>query len=160
MSQVYLSIISNTENKAEILNRAVWALSAIPKIKVTAVSRVYKADLREYKGQENFLCATARIETELSPLSLLYACHGIEAALGRTRAKKQPVSIDIDILEFEDFTCQTEELTLPHKEMLNRAYILCPLLSLRPDKALKDALQKTGEENVKVTGEGLYLPLK
>lgn len=159
MSQAILSVISNTENKAEALNRAVWALAAVPKTKVSAVSRVYEADLKEYKDQPTFLCAAIRIETELSPLSLLYACHGIEAAMGRTRAKRMPIAIDIDILEFEDFTSDTNELTIPHKEMLNRAHILCPLLSLRPDRALKDALQNIGEDGVKVTGEGLYLPL-
>lgn len=160
MSQATLSIISNTVNKAEALNRAVWAISAVPNLQVTAVSRVYEADLKEYKGQETFLCAAIRIETELEPLSLLYACHGIEAAMGRTRVKKQPVAIDIDILEFEDFESSTKELTIPHKELLNRAHILCPLLSLRPDREFKDALQKLNNEDVKVTGEGLYLPLK
>ncbi len=159
MSQATLSIISNQDNKAEILNRAVWALAAVPGIQVTAVSSVYEADLKEYKGQSKFLCAVIRIETDLEPLSLLYACHGIEAAMGRTRAKKQPVSVDIDILEFENFESGTKELTIPHKEMLNRAHILCPLLSLRPDRVFKDALQNLGETNVKVTGEGLYLPL-
>lgn len=160
MSQATLSIISNWGNKAEALNRAVWALAAVPNIDVTAVSRVYEADLNNYKGQPKFLCAAVRIETELSPLSLLYACHGIEAAMGRLRAKKQPVAIDIDILEFEDFESNTKELTIPHKSMLERPYILCPLLSLRPDRALKEALLKLGEKDVKLTGEGLYLPLK
>lgn len=160
MSQATLSIISNQDNKAEALNRAVWALSAVPNVQVTAVSRVYEADLNEYKGQEKFLCAAIRIETELSPLSLLYACHGIEASMGRTRAKKQPQAIDIDILEFEGFESNTKELTIPHKDLLNRAHILCPLLSLRPDREFKDALVKLGETNVKVTGDGLYLPLK
>ncbi len=159
MSQAYLSIISNAENKAEALNRAVWALASVPKTKVQAVSSVYEADLMEYKGQPVFLCAAIRIETELTPLSLLYACHGIEAAMGRQRAKRQHVAIDIDVLEFEDYTCNTKELTLPHKEMLNRAYILCPLLSIRPDKALKEALCALQENKVRVTGEGLYLPL-
>ena len=61
MSQAILSVISNIENKAEALNCAVWALAAVPKTKVSAVSRVYEADLKEYKDQPTFLCAAIRI---------------------------------------------------------------------------------------------------
>ncbi len=157
MAQVYLSLMSNFENRGEYLNRALWAVNALPETKVTNVGRVYETAINGEKP-ENFLTAAVRIETELSPKILLGALHGIEAAMGRNRSNKACV-IDLDILMYEDCEIADRELTLPHPEIMNRPYILSALLSIYADRAFKDQLREIDDGNTKVTGEGLYMPL-
>ncbi|MBQ7045293.1 MAG: 2-amino-4-hydroxy-6-hydroxymethyldihydropteridine diphosphokinase, partial [Clostridia bacterium] len=103
--QAYIALGSNMGNAAENLNRAVWALSTVPGIKVTAVSKVYETEPVGYKKQDNFLNAVVRVESELSPQALLGACLGIEAGMGRIRKiKNGPRVIDLDLLLYEDAT--------------------------------------------------------
>lgn len=157
MAQAYISLMSNFGDRREYLNRAVWAVHALTETSVSAVGRIYEARLKNEKPQEFFVSAI-RIETELSPEKLLGALHGIEAAMGRNRKDKACV-IDLDLLTYEDIELSREDITLPHREMLNRSHILCALLSIGADKTFKDRLRELGEDNVKVTGDGLYMPL-
>lgn len=157
MTQAYISLMSNFGDRREYLNRAVWAINSLPCTKVSAVGRIYETELPKEKPKSFFVSAV-RIETELSPQMLLGALHGIEAAMGRNRNEKSCV-IDLDLLLYGD--CETEDgnLILPHKEILNRPHILSALLSIYADKTYKDRLRELGQDNVKVTGEGLYMPL-
>jgi 2-amino-4-hydroxy-6-hydroxymethyldihydropteridine diphosphokinase len=72
--------------------------------------------------------------TELSPRALLGACLGIEAAMGRRRGiKHDSRTIDIDLLVYEGVTSSDAELTLPHPQILKRAFVLVPLSELFSD---------------------------
>ncbi|MDY6892206.1 MAG: 2-amino-4-hydroxy-6-hydroxymethyldihydropteridine diphosphokinase, partial [Chloroflexota bacterium] len=41
--------------------------------------------------------------------------------------------IDIDILFYENIVLQTDELTIPHQLMTERAFVLAPLSEIAPD---------------------------
>ena len=153
MAQAYISLMNNFGDRTEFLNRAVWAINSLPDTKVSAVGRIYETEL-----EKDFYVSAIRVETELSPPMLLGALHGIEAAMGRKRNGKSCV-IDLDLLLYENCETESKELTLPHKEMHNRPHILAALLSVHADKEYKNRLKELGEDNVKVTGEGLYMPL-
>ena len=58
----------------------------------------------------------------------------VEKNLGRTgKGKKEPRTIDLDILLFGDAIIETEELSIPHRELLNRPFAMVPLLEIDPD---------------------------
>ena len=44
--------------------------------------------------------------------------------------------IDIDILYYGEVALRVPHLTLPHAELLNRAFVLVPLAELRPDRVV------------------------
>ena len=157
MAQAYISLMSNFGDRREYLNRAVWAINSLPRTKVTAVGRVYETELQSEKPKSFFVSAI-RIETELAPEMLLGSLHGIEAAMGRNRKDKSCV-IDLDLLMYDDCEIHNDCITIPHREILNRPHILSALLSIYADKTYKDRLRELGQEGVKVTGEGLYMPL-
>ncbi|MEQ1790442.1 MAG: dihydropteroate synthase, partial [Rickettsiales bacterium] len=72
-------------------------------------------------------------ETSLSPHKLLAAIKGIEEKLGRNKIGHwSPRNIDIDILTMGDVVIDTADLSIPHKELLNRDFALNPLLELAP----------------------------
>ena len=61
-------------------------------------------------------------------MDLLKELKNIEDSMGRKRAiDKGPRNIDLDILLYDTQLIDTEELTVPHKLMLEREFVLRPL---------------------------------
>lgn len=157
--QAYIALGSNMGNAAENLNKAVWALSTVPGIKVTAVSKVYETEPVGYKNQDNFLNAVIRVESELSPETLLGACLGIEAGMGRIRKiKNGPRVIDLDLLLYEDATVNTAELILPHPRMEERAFVLSPLLDILNDRYYKEIYKELDKSGIKLSSASIIKP--
>ncbi|MBE6827610.1 MAG: 2-amino-4-hydroxy-6-hydroxymethyldihydropteridine diphosphokinase [Ruminococcaceae bacterium] len=128
-----LSIGTNLGDRLRNIDDAVNSLERVPKLRVLEVSPIYETEPWGYAEQDNFFNCAVTVETELSPSALLGACLGIEAALGRVRKIKfGPRIIDIDILLYEGFASDTEELTVPHKFIFERDFVLVPLHDLFP----------------------------
>lgn len=128
-----IALGTNLEDKMQNINNAVAALKLVPRTKVTGASYVYQTDPVGYEQQDKFYNACIQIETDLSPQAVLGACLGIEAALGRVREIKDgPRIIDLDLLFYESIRCESRELTLPHPRILERAFVMVPLLDLYP----------------------------
>ena len=129
-----LGLGSNQGESIRLLQTALDALDALPGTKVTAVSSLYRTAPVGYADQPDFYNAVAELETSLSPRALLGACLGIEAALGRVRTfRNAPRVIDIDLLFMENVRSSDPELILPHPRVMERGFVLIPLLELHPD---------------------------
>lgn len=157
--QAYIALGSNMGDRGENLNRAVWALAAVPGVKVTAVSRIYETAPVGYAKQEDFYNAVVRVESELSAHALLGACLGIEAGMGRMRTRKNgPRVIDLDLLLYEGEECESAELTLPHPRMEERAFVLMPLCDVMQDGHYKKLQKELGREGVRTASAQLIKP--
>ena len=89
--------------------------------------------------QPNFLNAVAQVETDLSPQQLLWNLQLIEKRLGRERTRRWgPRVIDLDLLLLGDLEYESERLTLPHRDVLARRFVVAPLVELDPELALPD----------------------
>lgn len=76
------------------------------------------------------VCGTS----DLGVVTLLEEVKAIECDLGRqVRGVWAPREIDIDLLAMHDRVCETQELTIPHRELLNRDFALLPLVDVAPD---------------------------
>ena len=125
-------------------------------VTVEAVSSTYETEpVGEILDQPDFLNAAIRIRTSLEPEALLDLCKAVEVEHGRAFGgpRHGPRPIDIDLLLLGDIEMSTDRLTLPHREVSSRRFVLAPLLELDPDlrlpdgTALADALgQITGQE--------------
>ena len=59
----------------------------------------------------------------------------IEQAAGRERPyRNAPRTLDLDILLYGDEVIDTPTLTVPHPRLHERAFALCPLAELAPDR--------------------------
>lgn len=84
--------------------------------------------------QPAYVNACAEVETDLDPHGLLAACLAVERYLGRIRLEKWgPRVIDIDLLAYEDRRIDSPDLVVPHRYMLERAFVLVPLAEIAPD---------------------------
>lgn len=138
MNEAFISMGSNLGNRMGNLKKALSLLSSHPSITVINVSSVYETDPVGYAGQDDFLNLVCRIETDLTPLSLLMYSHTIEQILHRERTIRfGPRTIDVDILTYDDLVIRTDELTIPHPRMRERAFVQIPLREILEGKDLR-----------------------
>jgi 2-amino-4-hydroxy-6-hydroxymethyldihydropteridine diphosphokinase len=141
MTTAYIGLGSNIGDKAAACRKAVDLLGRAGR--VSRVSSFYTTEPVGYPDQEHFINAVVELETSLSPLALLAACHVIEDELGRRRLFRwAPRTIDLDILLYGDQVVATDELTIPHPLMADRAFVLVPLNEIAPG-TVHPVLQKT-----------------
>jgi 2-amino-4-hydroxy-6-hydroxymethyldihydropteridine diphosphokinase len=128
----YIGLGSNMGDKMAACRAALDRLSRAGR--VVRVSSFYCTEPVGYADQEPFLNSVAELETDLSPLALLAACHVIEEELGRNRLFRWgPRTIDLDILLYGDQVVDTGELTIPHPLMAVRRFVLTPLCEIAPE---------------------------
>jgi 2-amino-4-hydroxy-6-hydroxymethyldihydropteridine diphosphokinase len=136
----YLGLGSNVGDREGHLREAIDALEARG-VEVEAVSSVYETEpVGEVLDQPDFLNAAARIRTDLEPEALLDLCKEVEVKRGRDLGAPRhgPRPLDVDLLLLGDLELSTERLTLPHREVTARRFVLAPLLELDPDLTLPD----------------------
>lgn len=150
----HLGLGSNVGDRTAHLRAAVELLGEHG-VKVEAVSSVYETEpVGEILDQPDFLNAALRATTDLEPERLLEVCKAVEIEQGRMFGgpRHGPRPLDVDLLLLGDLELETERLTLPHREVTSRRFVLAPLLELDPGLALPDgtglaaALERLGGE--------------
>lgn len=136
MAIVYLGLGTNLGDKAANLHAAVHLISG--KIgKVISLSSFYATAPWGFESENSFLNAAICVETSLSPLEVLHRTQEIECTLGRIHKSTGGIYhdriIDIDLLLYNKEIIQTPELTLPHPLMLQRDFVMNPLVEIAPD---------------------------
>jgi GTP cyclohydrolase-4 len=129
---VYLCLGSNLGNREENLCHALALLS--PNVNVEKISSIYETGPVGYAKQPLFLNLVCRITTNLPPDGLLHLAKTIETSMGRTPSfANAPRIMDIDILFYNDEIMETQNLTVPHPRLHDRAFVLIPLAEIAPD---------------------------
>ncbi len=131
--KAYIALGSNMGDSKSHLDGAVEALRSDEHIRVLKVSDYIVT--KPYGGveQEDFLNGAVEIETLYTPEELLDKLHEIEADHARERIIHWgPRTLDLDILLYEDVVMDTPNLTIPHKDMHNREFVLKPLAQIAP----------------------------
>ena len=135
MVQAYLGLGSNIGDRKQQLLKAIDLIGNIKGIKVTKQSSIYETAPIGYTDQPNFLNLCLEIETELSPQQLLKHCLDIEQQLHRVREIRWgPRTLDIENLLYSDNIIETDNLSIPHPRMQERAFVLIPLNDIASDK--------------------------
>lgn len=81
--------------------------------------------------QDDFLNSVVLIDTYLTPEELLKFTSAIEQKANRTREVHWgPRTLDVDIILYADKVISSEELCIPHVDMLNRDFVLRPLAEI------------------------------
>jgi len=149
---------SNIGDAPANLREALRLLAERGLARLTAVSRIYRTAPWGELDQSEFANACAIGETALGPYELLAAVKTIEADMGREPTRRWgPRLIDIDLLFYGTQAIEDPELTIPHKELFARRFVLAPLAEIAPDLSLggvsvKEALRRLEEGSVKVWG--------
>lgn len=119
---------------AALLALAALALQAAG-LRLLAVSRVWETPAWPPSEQPNYFNAATEIDPAgLAPQPLYHKLRAIEASFGRERRERWgPRTLDLDIIAMDGFVGDFGEVTLPHKHMHERSFVLAPLAELAPD---------------------------
>jgi 2-amino-4-hydroxy-6-hydroxymethyldihydropteridine diphosphokinase len=165
MTIVYIGLGSNlsskleshTESPRQHITTAIYSLGKIQSTRMISASSLYKSKPLGPQDQDDYINAVVKMETELEPLKLLDALQAIENEHGRVRNERWgPRTLDLDILMFGEEIIQSERLTIPHVEMMNRSFVLVPLVEIDcdcviPGKGLiSDLLSEINQDGLEV----------
>ena len=137
---IFLGLGSNLSSKYgdrfENINLAISCLEGYG-IKVIKKSSFYETPSYPNKENPKFINAVILVETILPPIDLMSVLIFIEEKLERKRIKKNdPRTCDIDIIDYKgqilNLTYNNLKLTVPHKELSTRNFILFPLEEISP----------------------------
>jgi len=129
---VYLSLGSNSGERAENLEQAILRLEKLGRI--VAVSSFYETEPVGLAAQPWFLNCAVELDTEKMPRQLLTSVLDLEQQMGRRRIQKNgPRTIDIDILLFGTSIIETQNLIVPHPRLRERRFVLEPLAEIAPE---------------------------
>ena len=141
---LYLSLGSNMGDRAANTENALSLLNIEIKTPYKAVSSLLETEPLGFESEQKFLNAAVHYQLqfkegynpEAEALMILEICKDIERRLGRKEVLEYDEAgeriyhnrpIDIDILLFGEHRIDCPELTIPHKLMYERDFVMIPL---------------------------------
>ena len=150
--EVGLGLGGNIGDKAGYVRRAAARLGETGAVRDLVLSPLYRTAPWGNLDQDWFVNACAWGFTALAPRDLLARVKALEAEIGRTaEVRWGPRVIDVDILYYDGVEMEAPDLVLPHREVLNRAFVLVPLADIRPARRIGGA---RGAEAARRRGTG------
>lgn len=135
----YIGLGANLNNPHTQIQTAVEFLKHLPSTQLLVVSSYYGSKPLGPQDQPDYQNAVAEITTELTPTELLDALQAQEQQQGRIKLRHWGERcIDLDILLYGDLVLESERLTLPHKELKKRSFVVMPLQEIAPQLILPD----------------------
>jgi 2-amino-4-hydroxy-6-hydroxymethyldihydropteridine diphosphokinase len=136
MATLYLSLGTNLGDRRSNLETALTLIGQRIGT-VEDVSDVVETEPWGFDSPNSFLNLTAKVITELKPLDVLKTIKKIEKGMGRTSKTGtegyQDRIIDIDLLLYDELVMESPELTIPHRLMHKRRFVLEPLAEIAPE---------------------------
>lgn len=128
---VHIALGSNLGDRAANLRLARGLMAEF--IADIRCSSIYETPPWGVLDQPRFLNQVIKGITTLSPLRLLDKLKAIEKTMGREQTIRfGPRIIDLDILLYGEHLIDYRRLQVPHPRMLERAFVLLPLVELSP----------------------------
>lgn len=141
----FIALGSNLGDREANLREALERLGELPHTELLRESSFMETEpVDSPQGAGMFLNGAAWLKTSLPARELLNALLEIERNMGRDRAgqpRNASRTLDLDLLLYGDRIIEEEDLQVPHPRMLERDFVLWPLLQIA--SKLKDP--RTGE---------------
>jgi 2-amino-4-hydroxy-6-hydroxymethyldihydropteridine diphosphokinase len=136
--QAVLGLGSNMGDKRGMIAQALRRLEDAG-LCILKRSHDYRAPPWGHIPQDWYINACVLVETTVSAEELLSICQSIEHDMGRHREIKWgPRIIDIDIITYGRDEMDFPHLTVPHRHVLERAFVLVPLFEICPQMRIGD----------------------
>ena len=140
---IYIGIGSNLGNRIENITKAKYFLD-LNGINITKSSSYYETLSWPDSNKPKFINIVVQSNTKKSPEKLLKIFKSIEKKLGRKKkSKNSPRTCDIDLISYNQ-KILTGNITIPHKRMHKRNFVLIPLFELN-----KNWFHPKTNENIK-----------
>jgi 2-amino-4-hydroxy-6-hydroxymethyldihydropteridine diphosphokinase len=134
MVEVYIGLGSNLGDGRQNLLQA-WKNLACSDVMPVRLSSPYISKPVGFKSSNWFVNAVGRLQTVLAPEKLLELMLGVETTMGRVRSgssSPEDRTVDLDILFYGNRVIDSENLQVPHPEIMDRLFVLQPLVEIAP----------------------------
>ena len=133
--EAFVAVGSNLGDSKKIISEGVALLKESEDIVLIKEASLIKTAPYGVTDQPDFLNGMLKIKTLLTPEELLDRLNSVEALEKRERKVHWgPRTLDLDIIYYDDIVMDTERLTIPHRDMANREFVLKPLMETDPYK--------------------------
>lgn len=131
MAITYLILGSNMNNRELYINIAIEYIKKNIGI-VLNYSHLYETEPWGFDDENFFLNQVLKVETQLSAHQILEKVNALETWMGRVRTnvRYSARQIDVDILFYNNDIMDEPQLTIPHKEIANRKFVLVLLADI------------------------------
>lgn len=130
----YIGLGSNKGDKFKYLQLSLQKLGSDKNISIEKISPVYESKPFGNVEQGNFLNAAVKLKTNYSHTDLLKMLQQTEISIGRTNSVNWgPREIDIDLLLYNGLILSDDFISLPHKGIIYRDFVLKPLTDIEPE---------------------------
>lgn len=130
---IFIGLGSNLGEPQYFIQEAIKGIADLPHTEIANVSSLYQTKPVGPKDQNDYINAVVELKSALSPLELLDNLQALEALHGRIRGQRWGArTLDCDILYYNKIIMRHPRLTLPHSEILHRAFVLIPLAEIAP----------------------------
>ena len=130
----YIGLGSNLAEPIAQIKSAHAAIAAILGVNELAFSGLYHSLPMGPQNQPDYVNAVMCVSTRLLPMDLLRSLQAIENNQGRVRKGERwgARTLDLDILIYGDQIIDLPDLTVPHKGLEERSFVLYPLFEIAP----------------------------
>ena len=161
-----IAIGSNIGDKLENSRQGIAALESSGKLEIVCQSSFYLTEPVGYTDQPWFINSVLMAHTNLAPLQLMQFLKKMERQCGRVDSdiRNGPRVLDFDIIFYNDWVIESNELIIPHPRMHERGFVLKPLDEIAPDwihpvfqKTVNRLLHEIGDQHEEcIPMEALY----
>ena len=138
---IFLGIGSNlSSNFGDRFKNINLTMSYLEGYEIQIIKKSNFFETYSYPNKDNpkFINIVISVKTHLSPVDLMSVLLFIEEKLERKRNKKNdPRTCDVDIIDYNnqilDFRYKDLSLTVPHKKLIYRNFVLLPLQEISPE---------------------------
>jgi len=143
----FLALGSNVQPRIYFIDTALVSLRKFGDI--LEISDLYESDPYGVEQQDSFINMVCKFSSSLSPYRLLRKLKESEAEIGRKRTFRWgPREIDMDIMDWDGPVIESAMLSIPHKGLNLRRFMLIPLQQIAADfrsRSGKDLAQLIGQ---------------
>ena len=133
MRSCHLHLGSNQGDRKVNLGRALQMID-VSIGRIISSSALYETAAWGVTDQDDFINMAIEVECYLKPRDILKEINVIELELGRIRDERWgPRLIDIDIILIGDIVVNDSRLTIPHRLMHERNFVLYPMVEIAAD---------------------------
>lgn len=152
----YLGLGSNIGNSQENIKKAIQEINQVIGVSISKKASLYLTKAWGLTDQNDFVNTVVSINTTLKASELLHVFQDIEKKMGRIKSEKWgPRVIDIDILLYENHVVNQPRLSIPHPYILDRNFVLVPLLELDSEIVLPNNGKLRDLVNIKGINKGI-----
>lgn len=143
LTLVFVGIGSNLQQPQAQVVSAIAAIASAKEMVLEGRSPLYSSPPMGPPDQPNYVNAVVKLSTRLNSSELLDRLQKIEREHGRNRNHIHwgPRTLDLDILLFGNETIHSDQLTVPHPGMLDRAFVIIPLADIAADLILPNGIR-------------------